>query len=37
MQEVYADAAEMDRLSGLFTGAPQLSVWQKPKGDWVEW
>jgi hypothetical protein len=37
MQEVYADAAEMDRLSGLFTGVPQLSVWQKPTGEWVEW
>jgi hypothetical protein len=37
MQEVYADPAEMEPLAGLFTAAPALSVWQKPKGDWVEW
>jgi hypothetical protein len=37
MQEVYADPAEMGRLAGLFTGAPALSVWQKPAGAWVEW
>ena len=37
MQEVYADPAEMDVLEGLFTGMPETSVWQKPKGNWVEW
>jgi hypothetical protein len=37
MQEVYADPAEMDVLDGLFTGMPDTSVWQKPKGQWVEW
>ena len=37
MQEVYADPAEMDVLEGLFTGVPETSVWQKPKGAWVEW
>ena len=37
MQEVYADPAEMDVLEGLFTGMPETSVWQKPKGAWVEW
>jgi hypothetical protein len=37
MQEVYADPAEMEGLAALFTAAPDLSVWQKPKGQWVEW
>ena len=37
MQEVYADPAEMEVLEGLFTGMPETSVWQKPKGQWVEW
>ena len=37
MQEVYADPAEMEVLDGLFTGMPETSVWQKPKGVWVEW
>ena len=37
MQEAYADPAEMDVLEGLFTGVPETSVWQKPKGAWVEW
>lgn len=37
MQEVYADPAEMQVLEGLFTAAPDTSVWQKPKGQWVEW
>lgn len=37
MQEVYADPAEMEALSGLFTAAPDTSVWKKPSGAWVEW
>ena len=37
MQEVYADPAEMEGLAGLFTARPDTSVWQKPKGAWVEW
>jgi hypothetical protein len=37
MQEVYADPAEMQVLDGLFTGAPETSVWKKPAGAWVEW
>jgi hypothetical protein len=37
MKEVYADPAELGRLAGLFTGAPALSTWQRPKGAWVEW
>jgi hypothetical protein len=37
MKEVYADSEEMGRLAGLFAEAPALSVWQKPKGQWVEW
>jgi hypothetical protein len=37
MRAVYADSEEMGRLAGLFAGAPALSVWQKPKGAWVEW
>jgi hypothetical protein len=37
MQEVYSDPAEMAVLEGLFTGAPETSVWKKPEGAWVEW
>jgi hypothetical protein len=37
MREVYANPAEMKHFDGLFTGRPELSVWQKPKGHWVEW
>jgi hypothetical protein len=37
MQEVYSDPAEMAVLDGLFTGAPETSVWKKPDGAWVEW
>lgn len=37
MQEVYASPDEMKHLGGLFAGEPTLSVWQKPKGAWVEW
>jgi hypothetical protein len=37
MKEVYNDPAEMAGFEGLFTGEPDLSVWQKPKGQWVEW
>jgi len=37
MREVYADPAELEALSGLFTGRKATSVWQKPPGAWVEW
>jgi hypothetical protein len=37
MREVYANPAEMKHFDGLFSGRPELSVWQKPKGHWVEW
>jgi len=37
MQQVYADPNEMNHLDGLFSAPPALSVWQKPKGHWVEW
>jgi hypothetical protein len=37
MQEVYADPAETDVFEGLFTGAPDTTVWKKPEGHWVEW
>jgi hypothetical protein len=37
MQQVYADPNEMNHLDGLFSAPPALSVWQKPKGQWVEW
>jgi hypothetical protein len=37
MRETYADPAEMQAFSGLFTGPPETSVWKKPAGAWVEW
>jgi len=37
MQAVYSDPAEMAAFAGLFTAAPQTSVWKKPEGRWVEW
>lgn len=37
MQADYADLDMNAMLSGLFTGAPDTSVWKKPAGEWVEW
>lgn len=37
MQADYADPAMNAMLDGLFTGAPDASVWKKPAGEWVEW
>ena len=37
MQKTYAEPEEMAGLAGLFTAKPDTSVWQKPKGAWVEW
>ena len=37
MQQVYADPDQMKPLASLFTAKPETSVWEKPKGQWVEW
>lgn len=37
MAAIYNDPDEMKPLGALFTGKPMTSVWQKPKGQWVEW
>ncbi|HEX4298542.1 MAG TPA: hypothetical protein VHZ56_11020 [Devosia sp.] len=37
MQAIYNDPDEMKPLASLFTARPETSVWEKPKGQWVEW
>jgi hypothetical protein len=35
--EHYADAAHMNKLGGAFSGRPQSSIWEQPRGYWSEW
>lgn len=37
MTSQYSDEAMMASLHGVFTGAPEATVWEQPTGHWSEW